>query len=119
MKANELRIGNWYNEFGIPKQATSEFIDRLFKIQNAVKIAVDVSDIPLTKDWFLKFGFIPIKDIYILGDITLQPEKNGYQVVLTGDDPYCGHFVTEIYRYVHQLQNLYFALEGKELSIEL
>jgi len=34
MKAEELRIGNWFNESGLPTQADGRFIGRLQNIQS-------------------------------------------------------------------------------------
>ena len=73
--------------------------------------------IPLTEDWLLKFGF-ELKGFYRLkvtsflelcwkphdNALNLQTEKNGFT-----EDSKC--------KYVHELQNLYFALTGRELTV--
>ena len=73
--------------------------------------------IPLTEDWLLKFGF-ELKGFYRLkvtsflelcwkphdNTLNLQTEKNGFT-----EYSKC--------KYVHELQNLYFALTGSELTV--
>lgn len=75
--------------------------------------------IELTEEWLLKFGFIPnkYKDEY-----TICPYgKNTYvldkEYTDKGEWDFCyeeAYLVT--IKYVHQLQNLYFALTGEELT---
>lgn len=73
--------------------------------------------IPLTKEWLDKFGF---KDSRIL-----LPDDGELEIRLLGHTfhiwPSDGQTETYNYRnhvnYVHQLQNLYFALTGEELTI--
>lgn len=54
IKANELRIGNYYNEFGIPKQADPSLILKLYQIQSVGKIAIDVTPVAITEEWLVK-----------------------------------------------------------------
>jgi uncharacterized protein YukJ len=74
--------------------------------------------IPITEEWLLKFGFTRIKSktTYCDDGFIDVWNKDGFLL----DDKgvlieYTENFV-RIY-YVHQLQNLYFALQGEELSI--
>ena len=117
MKANELRIGNWYNEFGIAKQVTPDTILRLYQIELAGKIAVDVSPIPLTEEWVLKFGFdkTSYSEFEFLKNSSFRLCGFGWTI-----EQYTIQFGwvelnTLSSKYVHQLQNLYFALTGEEL----
>jgi len=119
MKTNELRIGNWYGEYSIPKQADAFLIGRLAQIEKANKIAIDVSPIPLTEEWLLKFGFKQSGYFTFLGDKYLR-FKIGRMGAYTIDKK---EFIFEVnehdlceIQYVHQLQNLYFALTGEELT---
>lgn len=119
IQASELRIGNWYNEYGIPKKVTAGFIQSLFRIQSFNKLAIDVSPIPLTPEILEKAGFIlrgfyyhfPNHDIFKLEQYKL---KNSY---------WLRHNTQSIdsvrINYLHQLQNLYFALTSEELQIDL
>ena len=131
MKANELRIGNYVN---CPKDGQNPFrIDLLDFVSCGIgKFGMiydksvhpltwylqDLQPIPLTEEWLLRFGFNFDNGQYELGDIVFQLEKNEFQVVLIADDPGCAHFVKYKYKYVHQLQNLYFALTGEEFKVK-
>lgn len=73
----------------------------------------DMKPIPLTEEWLVKFGFengeLLVFEGYVLFKkfpdiITL--EIDGNRMPLHG------------FKYVHQLQNLYFALTGEELTIK-
>ncbi len=107
MKANELRIGNFiYNER-----------NEIFKVNWITEMIESQSNaIPLTEEWLLKFGFKrrQIKDLisYILpSEIEIyQYQSNNYKIFFEYSDG-----VVEI-KYVHQLQNLYFALRDEELT---
>lgn len=57
MKASELRIGNWINIFGIPKQVDGLMIVGLSQIEAAHKIALDMSPIELTPEILTRAGF--------------------------------------------------------------
>ena len=119
LSAQELRIGNWYNEYGIPKQATSDFIDRLYIIQKAGKTALDVSDIPITEEWLWRFGDDQVSEIppieVIVQDRFLFIWKEPYHywyVVTLGSHEY----LTKI-EFVHEYQNFIFTLTGEELVL--
>jgi len=110
MKANELRVGNWVKES-----------DRLVHIHDGFGIdhAHNFDPIPLTEEWLVKLGFKKINDnLFRLGHLQyrtgmLKKGSTGYNS--------CFMFgvkkITHIRR-VHQLQNLYFALTGTELTIK-
>jgi len=115
MKASELRIGNWYYEFSIPKQVDASLIRKLERIEKKGKMAIDISDIFLTEEWLLKFGFklglnssIHKRQDYDLENIiNISCYSGEYQVFINGN--------LLVIKYVHQLQNLYFALTNTEL----
>lgn len=85
--------------------------------------------IPLTEEWFLKFGFIKSKgkyghDYYILSEDKTSVEwLIEHWIEIPKDSVFYNHFhVRGLFggnklEYVHQLQNMYFALCGKELKI--
>lgn len=66
--------------------------------------------IPLTDDWFIKFGFV-YSDLN--GD-TGHWQKSGFQI-LNGENGFSYAYELDI-KFVHQLQNLYFALTHEELK---
>jgi hypothetical protein len=109
MKPNELRIGNYVAYAGsiwkvsgiLPPHPVKDFYTvELF--DNGVVDAKleDLQPIPLTAEWVKRFGLNQsnlVGGIYTDGDL-----------YITVDMP----------KYVHQLQNLYFALTGEELTIK-
>lgn len=120
MEAKELRIGNWVKH----KYSGVVSIDlhalSLVNIQSSEKIDIIYQPILLTEEWLLKFGF----EKRITENISIQ--------YFTGENPITRDWLFEIlwlngyefpfYRngcfqikYVHQLQNLYFALTNQEL----
>ena len=80
----------------------------------------EVEPIPLTEEWLMRFGFdkvLPRNDkmYYRLNDDFVIEENN---VFLLGDDAFEMLKLRRKIKYVHQLQNLYFALTGEELTIK-
>lgn len=76
-----------------------------------------IKPIPITKEWMVKFGMLDIQWCYMFGEYSpyglIDLELGGYGFVLLKD----GFYLHKI-EYVHQLQNLYFALKGTELEIK-
>jgi hypothetical protein len=130
MKASELRIGNWYDDNGIFKQVTPNIIEEVWIAERNW-----VQPIQLTEEWLIKFGFTKyewmdgcfIKTSF--GDLMIQFFRDEIHLFFTkvsvdskgmmfdgrrfaGDKK----TFTKI-QYLHQLQNLYFALTGEELTI--
>jgi len=126
MEAKELRIGNWvYNdtqEINFQVDGGCIATEELrYKANNLYK---GFDAIPLTEEWLLKFGFKQREnEAYeffeidsVIGLFYLRPSYlGGY---------YFGNDVSDElndqinYEYVHQLQNLYFALTGEELTVK-
>lgn len=111
MKANELRIGNYtINENGGVVEMYSTRI-RIFSDGT-----INYKPIPLTEEWLLKFGFEESENCYEL-------EINGsISIFFAG---YLGVMIDGVFSfldkdqfYVHQLQNLYFALTNEELTLK-
>ena len=132
MKANELRIGNYILLKGFTKPTQVWIIDT-----TETSTKTTASPIPLTEDWLLKFGFNLDKDkwysIKYFTDCNESTEQMCVSINLVSNR--CAVFdaieetdmvnilsypiftANRIY-YVHQLQNLYFALTGEELTYE-
>jgi hypothetical protein len=148
MKANELRIGNWFKTFEIDKNHGEEYfqVETLttnnegslgvgFRNESCWSIIELIEPIPLTEEWLIKFGFEKSIDGFEMSkDITIR-NNNGWvkeMVFFQIDDGLCGVSLRDIYdsgeketyvieidiEYVHQLQNLYFALTNIELTIK-
>jgi len=108
IKINELRIGNWINEQGLELQV-GIINSELFK---------GSEPIPLTEEWLLKFGFICTRDKKKDGRFNISVyEKDTYLIQDNGLFEYSETPIASDILYVHQLQNLMFALTGEELEI--
>ncbi len=118
LSARELRIGNI-----IIKNGKVHYTNHL-TIRDIYGLSIDDTDtfepIPLTEEWLLKFGFIKSK-------------LEGYDVHFKYSHHLLHSSITALYnaefslsldnvargiKYVHQLQNLYFALTGEELTFK-
>lgn len=118
MKINELRIGNWTY---YPRTQ-----DELYQIiyPRQIELAYILKPIPLTSEWLKRCGFVSTlggDDFH--SDIIWDDPKSdyhyceaGYFVDNRGD---YGHYcdIGDI-KYVHEFQNLYFALTGQELNFK-
>ena len=109
---NELRIGNYVSLHGIlitMRDSDFNFDESYFK------------PITLTEEWLLKFGFVRhhadyANDVIYIKNILdntefewgVYPNTLGSGIQIQNRN---------LLKYVHQLQNLYFALTNKELTI--
>jgi hypothetical protein len=128
MKAEELRIGNWIRYAGKEIELTRQ----KFKLC-VFTLGLDElhEPIPLTEEWLIRFGF-NYEDPLIYG-------KSGWYLKLKNQDLpsfiffnnhlQCSLFISSSFNmcfidtngnceYVHQIQNLLFALTGQELTIK-
>jgi len=117
MEIKELRIGNWVNFIPdngnfIVSEIGGYYIYN--KTINGLHL-VDVEPIPITEEWLLKFGFIKECDwkISIGEGAFIWIDENDFTVSI--GIPYEASGNQRTMKHVHQLQNLYFALMGKEL----
>jgi hypothetical protein len=123
MNANELRIGNWVqidneqwsNLKGVKFQVASieGYKSSLYNIRGIgfSQYNYNLEPIALTEEWLLEVGFIsnPYEDRYEKGTIHIECDKTKGETYLWIEN--MPHI-----KYVHQLQNLYFALTGEELT---
>ena len=118
MKANELRIGNYYyGDVLFP----SEY--NVITANDLVELDSDPLDdyyqpLPLTEEWLLKFGFEKEKNIikiYTKSKISIYLDCEEYPNGRVYFNSWC--ILKEKVKNVHQLQNLYFALTNEELTI--
>ena len=136
MKTTELRIGNILHRKGgivVIEEITKKTITTYFGTDNLPNNLTNIDPIPLTKEWLLDFGFIKGdwnsilgKDHYVLYSNYDYPfiVSVRYMDVYTEMQPLFGDkgiglkAITDNrgIKYVHQLQNLYFALTGEELN---
>lgn len=129
IQATELRIGNIINEIGIDYDAGgNKFVDRssidIIKVlpETIRIIAMGGPDaelyepIPLTPEILEKCGFIKV----LMHDGFYDYVKNGINISM----PYFEYHFNDgdsntTLATLHQLQNLYFALTGEELTVIL
>jgi hypothetical protein len=140
MEAKELRIGNFVtinnpNYHAVIKDVPMVIIGIVQRISSMIgstySINLEILDrelnmyydsysqyveyiepIPLTEEWLFKFGFKKWTDRKFVGRYT----KNRHSVWYGVTDYQIKH--SRPFRYVHQLQNIYFALTGEELTIK-
>lgn len=124
IKATELRIGNYITYQG--EQITVEGVSvsgYLYhskgQFDGSIGSAyVPFKPIPLTEEWLVKFGFEKTRDynlstkpkMYKIFKLSLRLMANEYT--------FCYENSFRKIEYVHQLQNLYFALTGEELILK-
>jgi len=129
--ANELRIGNWV--IGANKELFQ--IDG-YGIANVEAFQCDIEPIPLTPEILEKCGFEDISDKKgVIDPITKEEFKEDWirfvigleytpegaykckmELELDEEGWYVDHHYVYV-KYLHQLQNLYFALTGTELAL--
>ena len=114
MKASELRIGNYYNQFENTEKVSWSTLKTL---EESTTEQLWCKPIPLTDEWLLKFGFEKADEIYFIEfgvySMTIKEYEKG-KYILNPET----HFNYVDIEYVHQLQNLYFALTNEELTYE-
>ena len=110
--AKELRVGNYILvDIGIPSMDLHQI-----KPDDFVGIANEdhyVLPIEITDEWLMNFGY---KLVNVLHDGTKSYEGTPYLYFKDGIVKISVH--TPEIKYVHQLQNLFYVLNGKELEIK-
>jgi len=127
MKANELRIGNYFTDedkepFTLKRiEFEDDEADCTLVYGNAVKgdyvWIEDAKPIPLTEEWLVKLGFEKhhlYSDQYNKGNYSVVFYKDNRVVFWISDCDGCPSSVDT--PFVHSLQNLVHALTGEELT---
>lgn len=128
MNEKELRIGNmveWVFPNNPPKLSRTEWITKrkicpiegvgrkLAEVNNSLYSYHQIQPIPITEDWLLKFGF---------NTFASDDDKWWRKGMVEFQDFEDGEFqyneTAVVFKHVHQLQNLYFALTQTELTIK-
>lgn len=126
MNAREFRIGNYVgqdiNSWSkivaiLPNKIIADF-KGLGGMMETHLPAEQMLPIPLTEEWLVKFGFKKVIDDaryneWLVGKLCIEFDEKG--CYFTGGE--CVYYSCNI-KYIHQLQNLYFALTGEELTIK-
>jgi hypothetical protein len=124
IKANDLRIGNLVNRYFEKKYdfgSSMEWQPIVFNLDDFKLLkCFKHKPILLTEEWLLKFGFVTSERLWD------SFSRSNYYLSKKGELCFNLHESKNIFymyeyrhiEYVHQLQNLYFALTGEELTIK-
>lgn len=117
IKINELRVNNIHKN---PPSTSSVCGWRRCKVNGKLyaritafgiylisENEIEIDPIDITREWIISFGFKPFCKDFSKRGIIIHTRKRGF--VINKKIP--------IIKHVHQLQNLYFALTGEELTI--
>ncbi len=124
MKATDLRIGNLVKRYlgadeyktivlkSISDTGEFTYIDQdektLYLVRNNFK---SIEPIEITEEWILKMGLISLK-----GDFIRFHQLRCFSIRKGSDLSYYYQHIK--LKHVHQVQNLFFALTGEELTIK-
>ena len=113
MKSNELRIGNFTKQGEVKSFVENGIHVGFGKCYNFNEL----EPMPLTEEWLFKFGFEYNNSTYEWYDKSavffIQMNYLGFDLIAK----FKNERIKEI-KYVHQLQNLYFALTNEELELK-
>lgn len=126
MKATELRIGNYVGRQS-SKMITNR--DEVYQIENVTRKTESKYDpIPISEEWILSFNFKEFRYMFnnelLIGYVPfnlISHEYNTYILQKYGDKYYMmtngdnRQIISSGFDYVHQLQNIFFALTNREL----
>jgi hypothetical protein len=118
MKAEELRIGNsvQYASTGLHFFVGSINKDGLDVYNDIESTWIEIDQfepIPLTEEWLVRLGFEDRGSIFKLSSILIRYDEGKFYFIY--NEPFLESI--EI-KFVHQLQNLFYALKGSELTIK-
>ena len=131
MEATELRIGNLVYNDRVTNSITAintHSVTLLTPQGNEISASLElIKPIPLTSEWLEKFGFDPAYH-KLTGEHSHLPTRynlNGFQIYIQyyhGSEETC-YYELEMnpaieIKHIHQIQNIYFALTGEELTIK-
>jgi hypothetical protein len=138
MKASELRIGNICHQGVVSIIKEERFTVASSLGSDYDSLCINIEPEPITEEWLIKFGFVDegkretknhgnffskaILDYkYCFAYADFRNDWGFYQEYT--DSPFLNdegkkYFISCGIRYVHQLQNLWFALTGEELTIK-
>jgi hypothetical protein len=111
MKANELRVGNWYHWYADGKLYHYQIEPKDFQ---RTDLLPNFEPIPLTEKWLLKFGF----EVFEFDNGQPNQYRFKDRLLVIREEKFVDYGSSVAIKYVHQLQNLYFALTGQELQLK-
>ena|ERR1700760_107773 len=131
MNERELRIGNFIRYEGkgtfSVRMVSYNDIEGVWSDDGAVSSENDVPEkfagIPIDEAWLKRLGFVDGKIHRFQFDMRVQPFRTETQGVFPGEWEVTlldsiPHSLHKRIHFIHQLQNLFFALTGEELTIK-
>jgi hypothetical protein len=130
IKAEELRIGNYVTRKNFVTRDTELVqwnIERFALVCDKISSIEEFSPILLNEKWLLKFGFsknvkYEYYTLFLSEDNSLSAQRIDYwpnDELSVAELCYAGVCFKRVkLKHVHQLQNLYFAITGEELTIK-
>ena len=114
LKSRELRLGNWVMQGGV--ETIVDSLSRNIKDWDRTnnKRTIDCEPIPITEQWLIDFGFEKSGKWFTKG--MFISELNISVVYKTATILDTDEARIHFPEFIHQLQNLYFALTGEELT---
>ena len=122
MNAKDLRIGNLL-QYTDRQKVKEHLRGTTFKVTAddilfLSTYSVDyVEPIQITPEWLEKFGFVKVGNHYEKNCFNLYKYKDEIEIEFRNDEDDESFVIGMRYNYVHQLQNLYFAITGEELMV--
>lgn len=126
IKATELRIGNYIQRCGYMFEEKEKFHDIIVghnDITACVSSPTSFRPILLTNDLLIKFGARVSHSIYWISMPNLKAELhfetfNNTSEIVTTIRTSSSELILDRIRYAHELQNLFSALSGTELTLK-
>lgn len=115
IKANELRLSNLVLHKGkiCSVLEIGEEWSRIDNDQLNTRNS-EIEPIPLSEEWLVKFGWSEENKTRFIPPLGFSYFRDGFRLINSEEGTF-SVFYNKI-EYVHQLQNLYFALTGEELT---
>lgn len=125
MKASELRIGNIISrkDLGDNSNRIEQILElSRYKITTTgptrvITYSENIHPIPLTPEWLERFSIVKLKTVWY-GYNQYKMHFDSFGNLAFYDDMAENLTYLRSLEYVHQLQNLYFALTGRELELK-
>lgn len=126
IQPHELRMGNYVNYFGrvVEVKGVKAYSSQLLYNGGCDDLAFidgSVLPIPITEEWLLNFGWKWNDEIkyYENSDVRMFLDYRPVNGSYTMFNYVIRAKITDFIWHVHQLQNLHFALTGKELKCDI
>lgn len=123
MRINELRIGNYVFSSEVEVSKVIELTQRKVAVATlgdnfAITVKYfEVDSIPLTEEWLRRTHLKGRADFIYYNDLGINTRESKYYVCIRDRGGVIFHTTKEI-KFVHELQNWYFCVEGEELEFK-